>query len=64
MSLPNSSAIKEIVLTKGKRKKRESARKLNQKEMKHNKRKVYVYPIKILNGDRGQCVWYTSVVSS
>ena len=48
MSLPNSSAIKETVLTKGKRKKRESARKLNQKEMKHNKRKVYVYPIKIL----------------
>ena len=40
VTLPNSTAMKENVLTKGKRKKRESARKLNQKEMKHNKRKV------------------------
>lgn len=40
VSLPNSASLKENVLTKGKRKKRESTRKLSQKEMKHNKRKV------------------------
>ena len=51
LSLPNS-AMKEIVLSKGKRKKRESNRKLNQKEMKHNKRKVCVIVLltKTLNG--------------
>lgn len=39
--LPNPASIKENILTKGKRKKREPTRKLvGQKEIKHNKRKV------------------------
>lgn len=41
---PNSasSLMKENLVTKGKRKKRESTRKMHQKEMKHSKRKVRV----------------------
>lgn len=40
VTLPNPVSIKENILTKGKRKKRDSTRKLAQKEIKHSKRKV------------------------
>ena len=40
--LPVPSSIKENILTKGKRKKRETTRKMGQKEIKHNKKKVCI----------------------